>query len=57
MQLTQGTDYALRTLIQLACFPNRRQSVDDICRVFGTLSLLTKVVHRLGQQGYLSTSR
>ena len=58
MQLTQATDYALRTLIQLACLPDQRQSIDDIQRAFRiSHSTLSKVVHRLGQLGYLTTTR
>lgn len=57
MQLTQFSDYALRTLIYIA-------TKNDICTVTEIAKSyqisrhhLVKVVHKLGQLGYLNTIR
>jgi Rrf2 family nitric oxide-sensitive transcriptional repressor len=58
MQLTQFTDNGLRTLIQLASFPERRLTIDDIHRVFRmSRPHLAKVVFRLNQLGFIQSTR
>lgn len=57
MQLTRFTDYSIRVLMHLAVHPGK-VSIHEIA---GTFHLpqnhLIKVVHRLGQLGYVETSR
>ncbi|PIQ42476.1 MAG: BadM/Rrf2 family transcriptional regulator [Gammaproteobacteria bacterium CG11_big_fil_rev_8_21_14_0_20_46_22] len=57
MQLTQFTDYALRTLIYIAT----KQEVCTITEIAESYQIsrhhLVKVVHKLGQLGYLKTIR
>ena len=57
MQLTQFSDYALRTLIYIA-------TKDDVCTITEIAESyqisrhhLVKIVHKLGQLGYLNTIR
>lgn len=58
MQLTKYTDYALRVLIYLATQEDRAQKV-QIQTVADQFNIpknhLIKVVHRLGQEGFIST--
>lgn len=57
MQLTRFTDYALRALIQMAA-QEKRLSIADIERAFGiSRNHVAKVVHKLGQLGYIRTIR
>lgn len=59
MQLTRYTDYSLRVLIFLAIQPPaRRSTINEIAERF-TISRnhLVKIVHRLGQLGYVRTIR
>ena len=59
MQLTRYTDYSLRVLIFLAIQPPaRRSTINEIADRF-TISRnhLVKIVHRLGQLGYVRTIR
>ena len=58
MKLTTFTDYSLRVLIFLAAEPARRATIAEIAGVFDIKqNHLTKVVHFLGQQGWVSTVR
>lgn len=58
MKLTAFTDYSLRVLIYLAADPQRRATIADISRAFAiSENHLTKVIHFLGRQGWLSTVR
>lgn len=58
MQLTQFTDYALRTLIYVAL---RKQELCTIAEIAQSYQIsknhLVKVVHRLSQLGLLKTTR
>ncbi len=56
MQLSLHADYACRTLIYLAISP--RASIPQISKAYGiSNNHLVKVVHRLGQAGYVKTTR
>jgi Rrf2 family nitric oxide-sensitive transcriptional repressor len=58
MQLTQYTDYALRTLIALSLSPGERSTVSDVSRAYGiSRHHLVKVVGRLAELGYVETVR
>jgi Rrf2 family nitric oxide-sensitive transcriptional repressor len=58
MKLTSFTDYSLRVLIYLAAVPNRRATIAEIANAFdASESHLMKVVHFLGQQGWLANVR
>ncbi len=59
MQLSLSADYSCRTLMYLALRPpDVRSSVDDIAKAYGiSAHHLVKVVHRLGQLGYIETTR
>lgn len=58
MQLTQHTDYALRVLIHLACYPERHVATSEIARAYGISNHhLVKVVHRLSTGGFLDVRR
>ncbi|MBS1062687.1 Rrf2 family transcriptional regulator [Gluconobacter wancherniae] len=58
MRLTVHTDYALRTLIFLGTQPQTRVSIRDIAQAYGiSENHLVKVVHRLGQGGFIHTMR
>jgi Rrf2 family transcriptional regulator, nitric oxide-sensitive transcriptional repressor len=58
MRLTSFTDYSLRVLIFLAAEPDRRATIAEIATAFDIKeNHLTKVVHFLGQQGWLVTTR
>lgn len=58
MRLTHFTDYSLRVLIYLACEPDRRATIGEIAQAFQVSeNHLTKVVHFLGQQGWVATVR
>jgi len=58
MKLTAFTDYSLRVLIYLAAEPGRRATISEIASSFAVSeNHLTKVVHFLGKQGWLSTVR
>ena len=58
MRLTSFTDYSLRVLIYLACEPGRRATIAEIAGAFDVSeNHLTKVVHFLGQQGWVATVR
>ena len=58
MKLTSFTDFALRVLIFLAADPARRATIGEVARAFDiSENHLTKVVHFLGQQGWLVNVR
>lgn len=58
MRLNLQTDYALRVLIHVGTKGDRRSTIPEIARAFGiSRAHLMKVVHRLGQLGYLETLR
>lgn len=58
MQLTQFTDYGLRSLMYLAAQPEKRCSVREIAEHYGiSRNHLVKVVHRLAQLGYVTSSK
>lgn len=58
MRLTTFTDFSLRTLMYLAMNRERLVTVQDIADDHGIArNHLTKVVHHLGQLGYVATLR
>lgn len=58
MKLTTFTDYSLRVLIYLATEPDRRATIAEIASAFDIKeNHLTKVVHFLALQGWLTTVR
>jgi Rrf2 family nitric oxide-sensitive transcriptional repressor len=58
MQLTQYTDFALRTLIALGVSPGERSTVSDVSRAYDiSRHHLVKVVGRLAELGYVETVR
>lgn len=58
MQLTIFTDYGLRSLMFLAARPDKVSSVREIAEHYGiSRNHLVKVVHRLGQLGYITSSK
>ena len=58
MQLTNFTDYGLRTLMYLADKPERIASVREVSEYFDiSRNHLVKVVHRLSQLGYIESSK
>lgn len=58
MQLTIFTDYGLRSLMYLASRPDKQCSVREIAEYYGiSRNHLVKVVHRLGQLGYILSSK
>ena len=57
MQLTNYTDYALRTLIAVALVAPDRITVGEISQAYGiSTNHLLKVVQRLAALGYVETS-
>ena len=58
MRLTTFTDYALRVLLHVATAPEGRTTVAEVARAYAVSEHhLVKVVHRLGQAGFLSNTR
>lgn len=58
MQLTRFTDYSLRTLIFLGLNQDRLVTIAEVSRVYGlSENHLMKIVHKLGQHGYIETVR
>lgn len=58
MQLTQFTDYALRTLIYVAIRDGKTCTITEIAESYNiSKNHLMKVVHRLSQLGILKTIR
>ena len=58
MQLTRYTDYALRVLLYLGAQPERVCPIAEISQAYGlSQNHLMKIVHDLGQKGYLDNVR
>ena len=58
MRLTLHTDFALRVLIHVGLNDGRLSTIKDVADSFGiSKNHLMKVVHDLGQKGYLDTVR
>jgi Rrf2 family nitric oxide-sensitive transcriptional repressor len=58
MKLTTFTDYSLRVLMYLAAEPDQRATIAEIAGAFGVSeNHLVKVVHFLGQHGWITTLR
>lgn len=58
MHLTTYADYSLRTLIYLAAHPGEYVSTQEIAQAYDVSNNhLIKVVHNLGQQGFLDIKR
>ncbi len=58
MRLTTFTDYTIRVLIYLAQDQEKLATVGELADSYGiSRNHLTKVVHYLGQQGYIDTLR
>jgi Rrf2 family transcriptional regulator, nitric oxide-sensitive transcriptional repressor len=58
LQLSLHADYACRVLIYLAAREVTRASIEEIAGAFRiSENHLVKVVHRLGQEGFIETTR
>jgi Rrf2 family nitric oxide-sensitive transcriptional repressor len=58
MQLTQFSDYAMRTVLYLGCRPERLISVDEISRAYGvSRHHLVRVAQSLTELGVVSAQR
>lgn len=58
MQLTQFSDYSLRTLIYLGLRPDELATIEEIAGAYDiSESHLTKVVHKLGKLNIIDTVR
>ena len=58
MRFTLYTDFALRTLIQVALNDGKLTTIKDIAQIFGiSKASLMKVINDLSQNGYLHTVR
>ncbi len=58
MQLTLYTDYSLRVLIYLGLYPERLVTINEIAESYNiSRNHLVKVVHHLGQVGFIQTVR
>jgi Rrf2 family transcriptional regulator, nitric oxide-sensitive transcriptional repressor len=58
MKLTAFTDYSLRVLMYMATDPGQRATIAQIARAYAISEHhLVKVVHFLGQQGWLKNVR
>jgi Rrf2 family transcriptional regulator, nitric oxide-sensitive transcriptional repressor len=58
MQLTAYTDYALRVLMFLAVHEERLVTISEMATAYGlSKNHLMKIVHQLGQEGFIETTR
>nr|WP_294915120.1 Rrf2 family transcriptional regulator [uncultured Neokomagataea sp.] len=58
MRLTLHTDYALRVLLYLGLNQERRVAIHEIATLYRiSENHLVKIVHRLGQGGFVTTTR
>ena len=58
MQLTTYTDYALRVLIYLAMHEDRLVTIAEMASTYDiSKNHLMKIVHQLGQHGFIETAR
>lgn len=58
MQLTLYTDYSLRVLVYLGLRPGEQATINELAEAYGiSRNHLVKVVHHLGQTGYVHTMR
>lgn len=58
MQLTQQTDYAFKTMIYVASYPDRLVNISEIANYYTiSRSHLTKVIAKLNKHGYLTSIR
>ncbi len=58
MRLTRFTDYSLRVLIFLCLKPGELASIVEIAEAYGiSENHLVKIVHKLGQLGFVQTAR
>ena len=58
MRITAQTDFALRTLLYLACHDDRRVTTGEVAEAYDiSLNHLLKVVRRLAQLGYVEATR
>ena len=58
MKLTSFTDYSLRVLIYLSAAGDRKATIAEIATAFDVSeNHLIKVVHFLGKQGWVATTR
>ena len=58
MRLTLHADYALRTLVYLGIHTDRLTSIREVAGAYGiSENHLVKIIHRLGQAGFVETIR
>ncbi|MDP1730923.1 MAG: Rrf2 family transcriptional regulator [Devosia sp.] len=58
MRLTLYSDYALRLMMYLAVRPDGLATISQVAKAYGvSANHMMKVVHQLGQAGYLETVR
>lgn len=58
MQLTAYTDYSLRVLMYLAIHEDRLLTISEMASVYDiSRNHLMKIVHQLGQEGFIETVR
>lgn len=58
MQLTAYTDYSLRVLMYLAVHEDGLSTIAEMASVYGiSKNHLMKIVHQLGQEGFIETVR
>lgn len=58
MQISTYSDYSFRVLMQAALRSPARITVDEVAQTYGiSRHHLVKIVHDLGQNGYLATQR
>lgn len=58
MRLTTFSDYTIRVLIYVGLNPGKRATINELANAYGiSRNHLMKVVHYLGQTGYIDTVR